>query len=247
MIRLALEWRVPLEFGAAMLAQPWLNAAARGDGHPVLVFPGMLTSDVSTVPLRRYLGTLGYECYGWGLGNNFGPRHGVLDACRHRLHELRRRHQRSVSLIGWSLGGVYARAVAREFPRLVRLVITLGTPLTGRPGAARPRRARRELDGHDVGAAELRARRRAAPAAPTTSIYSRSDGVMAWPRCVETPGPRAENIEIESSHLGLGLNPLAWHAIADRLAQPAGDWKPFDRSLGSRPWLYRDPGRRGPF
>ena len=109
LIRLALEWRVPLEFGAAMLAGPLLSSAAQGDGHPVLVFPGMLASDGSTGPLRRYLGRLGYTCHGWGQGNNLGPRDGVLDACRDTLHEIQRQHRRKVSLIGWSLGGIYAR------------------------------------------------------------------------------------------------------------------------------------------
>ncbi len=247
MIRLALEWRVTFEFGAAMLAQPWLATASEGDGHPVLVFPGMLAADGSTGPLRRYLGKLGYECYGWGLGNNLGPRDGVLDACRALLKAIQRRHKRKVSLIGWSLGGIYARELAKEFPRLVRQVITLGTPFTGHPKATNAWRVYEIVTGHRIGTPDLHAPLRAPPPLPTTSIYSRSDGVVAWQCCVEKIGPRAENIEVESSHLGLGLNPLAWYAIADRLAQPPGQWRPFERTTGGRAWLFRDPQRRGLF
>jgi pimeloyl-ACP methyl ester carboxylesterase len=247
LIRLVLEWRVAWEYGAALLAQPWLTTAAAGDGHPVLVFPGMLASDVSTGPLRRYLGRLGYECHGWGQGNNLGPRHGVLDACRDRLHDVHRRNKRKVSLIGWSLGGIYARELAKEFPRQVRLVITLGSPFTGHPKATNAWRVYELVTGHRIGAADLHAPLRKPPPLPTTSIYSRSDGVVAWQCCVEQAGAMAENIEVESSHLGLGLNPLAWYAIADRLAQPLGRWKPFARGPGARAWLYRDPARRGLF
>jgi pimeloyl-ACP methyl ester carboxylesterase len=247
LIRMALEWRVPLEFGAALLAQPWLGNAARGDGHPVLVFPGMLAADASTGPLRRYLGNLGYTCYGWDLGNNLGPRDGVLDACRELLRQLFRRHKRKVSLIGWSLGGIYARELAKEFPRQTRLVITLGTPFTGHPKATNAWRVYELVTGHRIGAPDLHVPLRMPPPLPTTSIYSRSDGVVAWQCCVEKAGPRTENIEIASSHLGLGLNPLAWYAIADRLAQPQGRWKPFARNNGARAWLFPDPARRGLF
>jgi alpha-beta hydrolase superfamily lysophospholipase len=106
LLRLALEWRVVWEYSASVLAQPLLAGAPEGDGHPVLVFPGLLASDASTRPLRRYLESRGYSAYGWELGSNRGPRAGVLDACRTRVKEIRRRHKRKVSLIGWSLGGI---------------------------------------------------------------------------------------------------------------------------------------------
>src|SRR5512140_2903317 len=81
-VRLALEWRAPWEFGAMLLARPLLAAAPRGDGHPVILFPGLIASDKTTAPLRAYLEDLGYAACGWGLGVNKGPREGVLDACR---------------------------------------------------------------------------------------------------------------------------------------------------------------------
>jgi pimeloyl-ACP methyl ester carboxylesterase len=247
LLRLALEWRAPWEYGVALLAQPLLAQAPAGDGHPVLIFPGMMASDTSTKPLRRYLEARGYVAAGWDLGSNLGPRDGVVDRCRALLKQLRRQHRRRVSLIGWSLGGIYARELAKENPKDVRLVITLGTPFTGHPKATNAWRLYEIVTGHRIGAPEIHEPLRAPPPVPTTSIYSRSDGIVAWQCSVEHPSPLSENIEVEASHFGLGLNPLAWWAIADRLAQPEGKWQPFDRTGGWREWLYRDPQRRAWF
>ena len=169
-----------------------------------------------------------------------------MDACRARLAAIHKRHRRKVSLIGWSLGGIYAREFAKEFPKSVRLVITLGTPFTGHPKATNAWRLYEKVTGHRIGTADIHEPLRIPPPVPTTSIFSRTDGIVAWQCSVEKPGPLHENIEVEASHLGLGFNPLAWYAIADRLAQREGRWKPFDRD-GVRAWLYRDPKRPGWF
>jgi len=246
LVRLALEWRAPWELGAAVALRPLLNLAPAGDGHPILVYPGLMASDITTAPLRSFLESRGYVAYGWGLKTNLGPRAGVLEACRARLVEIRKRHKRRISLLGWSLGGIYAREFAKELPRHVRLVITLGTPFTGHPKASNAWRLYELVTGDKIGAPEVHAPLRVPPPVPVTSIFSRSDGVVAWQCSVEKEGPLHENIEVEASHLGLGFNPLAWYAIADRLAQPEGKWRRFDRS-GGRAWLYRDPKRSGWF
>jgi len=243
LLRLALEWRVVWEYGASWLAQPLLANAPEGDGHPVLVFPGLLASDASTRPLRRFLEGRGYAAYGWEQGTNRGPRAGVLDACRERIKEIRKRHKRRLSLIGWSLGGIYAREFAKEFPRDVRSVITMGTPFTGHPKATNAWRLYELVTEHRIGAPQIHEPLRTPPSVPTTSIYSRTDGIVAWQCSVEKVTPLHENIEVEASHFGIGVNPLTWYAIADRLAQPEGAWKPFDRS-GVRAWLYWDPNRK---
>jgi hypothetical protein len=85
---------------------------------------------------------------------------------------------------------------------------------------------------------------RVAPPLPTTSVFSRSDGIVSWKCCLQREGRIAESIEVTSSHIGIGMNPAAWYAVADRLAQPEGTWKPFHRD-GWRKWLYRDPYRAG--
>lgn len=247
MLRLALEWRAAWEYGALLAAQPLLAGAPKGDGHPVLVFPGLVATDLSTRPLRQFLQSRGYAVYPWEHGRNLGLRAGVLEGCLARLKGLRRRHRRKVSLIGWSLGGIYARELAKLAPKEVRLVITLGTPFTGHPKATNAWRLYELVAGHRIGAPEIHEPLRAPPPVPTTSIYSRSDGIVAWQCCVERAGPLAENIEVEASHFGLGLNPAVLYAIADRLAQPARRWQPFNRSGGMRAWIYRDPRRRGWF
>ena len=105
-----------------LAAAPWLRRLPRGDGHPVMVFPGLGANDITTVPLRGFLRSLGYATQAWGQGFNFGPRDGVLERCAERRARARRAHGQPVSLIGWSLGGVYAREMAKELPEHMRCV-----------------------------------------------------------------------------------------------------------------------------
>jgi len=239
-LRLALEARAPWELGAGIAAQPLLAVARKGDGHPVLVLPLMFGSDLNTLPLRRYLAGRGYAVSAWGQGLNLGPRGGVFDACRARLDALFAEHGRAVSLVGWSLGGLYARALALAAPARVRQVICVGTPIGGDPRPADIWRTYERVTGDPMGLPpELGALHGPLPV-PATSIYSRSDGIVPWEYSVEPAGPRAENIEVESSHLGLGVHPLTLYAVADRLAQPLGQWQPFQRD-GMLAWLYPAP------
>ena len=239
---LALEGRAPLELGATLAAWPLLRTAPSGDGHAVIVFPGLGAGDFSTVPLRNFLSSQGYDTYGWDLGLNFGPREGVLQKSIERVEQIHRDTGRKVSLIGWSLGGIYAREFAKALPTRVRCVITLGTPFAGDPKATNAWRLYEFASGHKLDDPELLAHIKEAPPVPTTSIFSRTDGVVAWPLSIQEESKRAENIEVLASHVGLGLNPVALYAIADRLAQAEGKWAKFDRS-GWRQWFYRDPAR----
>ena len=201
---LILEQRAVLELAALAATAPWLQAVGRGDGHPVLVLPGFTASDRATTLLRVQLRRWGYWAHGWRLGRNWGPRAGVADGLAARLHELHRRHDQPVSLVGWSLGGIYARELARRFPDEVRAVVSLGSPhgAVGGPG-------------------------RRAPRVPTTSIYSRTDGIVRWQLCVDRTSAAVENVEVRGSHTGLVVNPAVLYAVGDRLAQPAGAWRPF--------------------
>src|SRR5262245_25274750 len=175
-----LEARAPWEGTALLAATPWLNRLPRGDGHPVLVFPGLAASDFSTLPLRRFLRRQGYWTHSWRQGFNFGPRNGVLHACRERVKQLAQRHGQRVSLLGWSLGGVYARELAKELPDLTRCVITLGSPFAGHPRATNAWRVYEWLSGQAVlDNPALRTQLREPPPVPTTSILSRTDGVVA--------------------------------------------------------------------
>ena len=231
---LGLEW--PRAFAEASMlpaaAWPLLRSAPRGDGHPVLVLPGYWAGDGSTLVLRRFLRALGYRTYGWGLGRNLGLEDGVRGRLLARLEALHARNRRAVSLVGWSLGGVYARELAKLAPARVRRIVTLGSPFG---------MGRREdggwLRSMVFGASGPAGRIADPPAVPVTAIASRSDAIAGFGACLEVPSPQAENVEVLGSHLGLGVNPLVLFAIADRLAQAEGTFRNFDRR-GLRGVLY---------
>lgn len=238
--RRARELTWPIEAAALVTLRPLLHLVGRGDQHPVLVLPGFTASDASTVPLRQLLRAQGYWVHGWGLGRNVGPTTLVVGGVRRRLEEVADRHGRAVSLIGWSLGGIYARALARQSPELVRQVITLGSPYRMREGdrSAASGTWDRLAHLHD---AEFPMRRtpeedRPKLTVPATSIYSRRDGVVRWQFCIDEVGAIAENVEVRGSHVGLGVNPAVALVILDRLAVPEGRWRPFDPGPFGRPW-----------
>ena len=239
--RLMMEARAPFEFAASIAAAPVLLSAPRGDGHPVLVYPGFMATDMSTRPLRRLLRTLGHQVAGWEQGRNLGPRDHTLARAQQHIVDLHARTGRTVSLVGWSLGGLYARELAKLAPQCVRIVVSMGSPFTGPEDANHAKGLYRWLH---RGRPSARAPRDllTPPPVPTTSIYSRSDGIVSWQCSVEQAGPATESIEVAASHLGLGVNPLALYALADRLAQPEGQWQPFDRR-GLRRAFYPDPHR----
>jgi pimeloyl-ACP methyl ester carboxylesterase len=237
-----LEGRAVSEFGAFWLLRPWLSAAPRGDGHPVLVLPGLLADDMSTRPLRGFLNSHGYKAHGWKQGRNLGLRGSVESDMLARIDELYERHgQRKISLIGWSLGGLYARQLAKITPYKVRSIISLGSPFAGSPKATNAWHIYEMASGTTIEDQELvnGGSLADAPPVPTTSIFSRTDGICAWQTCLNVEAAEVENIEVYGSHCGLGHHPAAVYAIADRLAQPEGKWRKFDRS-GWRAMIYPD-------
>ena len=241
-LALAEPIRAAAEFGALFASLPALSSAPRGDGHPVLVLPGYAASDASTWVLREFLSGLGYRALPWTLGRNQGGLNGDLGPrLAARLDEVQQRTGTPVSLVGWSLGGVYARVLANRFPAKVRQVITLGSPFAGSPTATSIYRVYRQT-GHPRAETIRTAPRHAfagepLPGIPSTAIYSRSDGVVAWQIAREEPGPLSENIEVISSHVGLGIHPAVLFAVADRLAEDPNDWQPFSRT-GWRRLIY---------
>jgi pimeloyl-ACP methyl ester carboxylesterase len=198
----------------------------------VLVLPGLLASDLSTTVLRGWLRRLGYEVVGWDLGRNRGPTPAVVAGLPRLLDRLARTGAGPVSIVGWSLGGIFARGLAARSPDQVRQVVTLGSPFAageGRPDGSAGSRAYRRY-------ARLHAAERVRPPSaagprplpvPSTSVYSREDGVVDWRACLQEIGPISENVAVRGSHLGLGHNPAALWVVADRLAQPVGRWRPF--------------------
>ena len=226
------EVRGIFEFNSSLLLSPLLMRAPKGDGHPVLTLPGFLASDLSMAPMRRYLRELGYDAYAWKMGRNIGGVSRLRAALRDRLTEINASTGRKVSVVGWSLGGVYARDLALQAPDLVRCVVTLGSPIAGDVRATNATRLYEALSGEVVGEdSELRQAIAGDLPVPATSIYSRTDGVVNWRTCLLRPSDTAENIEVHlASHTGLGVNAAALWAVADRLAQAEGQFSQFDRS-----------------
>jgi pimeloyl-ACP methyl ester carboxylesterase len=230
--------RAGLDLAALAALWPVLLAAPRGDGSPVLVLPGLLAGDPSTLLLRRALAALGHTVSGWGLGSNRGPTGSVVTALRTRLEELHRDSGgRTVTVVGWSLGGLYAQELARASPGKVRALVTLGTPRLARgKGTAHASRVAdavlggrgmRQLPRPWAEAGSLRV--------PVTSVWSRSDGIIDGTTCRWGGGPRREDVEVRGAHAGLGHNPAVLWVLADRLAQPEGTWRPFVAPAVLRP------------
>jgi pimeloyl-ACP methyl ester carboxylesterase len=226
------EMRGIFEFNASLLMSPFLMRAPKGDGHPVLTLPGFLASDLSMAPMRRYLREIGYDTHAWNMGRNIGGLARIRAALRDRLAEIHDSTGRKVSIVGWSLGGVYARDLALQAPDMVRYVVTLGSPFANDVRATNATRLYEALSGETVDDnPELRAAISGDLPVPATSIYSRADGVVNWQTCLLRPSDTSENIEVYlASHVGLGVNPAALWAVADRLAQAEGEFRQFDRS-----------------
>ncbi len=210
-------------FATMPLAASWLLSAPRGDGHGVLVVPGLLASDVSTSVLRRFARRLGYRAVGWNLGRNRGPTERVMSELPRELAALAERTGGPVSVIGWSLGGIYARELARRQPAQVRQVITLGSPfaLTDARQSHADRAYRRRAHLHARQGVPTPEQVAEPIGVPSTAVYSRYDGIVAWQACVGPETELHENVEVRCAHLGFGTDPATLWAVADRLAAPA--------------------------
>ena len=234
------EGRALGELAAFYAARPLLTSLPKGDGHSVMVLPGFMASNSSTRPMRGVLNELGYDTHGWDSGRNIRVDNALVRRLESQLTRLHKLSGRSVSLVGWSLGGVLARELAKLHPEKVRLVMSLGSPLSDDRNHTHARRLFEMLngkepepmkDGRFQGLAE-------APPVPTTSILTKTDGIVHWRASVQEEGEHpSENIVVHASHCGLGVNPSVMIAIADRLAQEEGAWEPFRPTLFNR-WMF---------
>ncbi len=223
------------EYGMGwILNVPLKTICKPGDGHPVLIFPGLGGGDGTTHYLRTFLNDMGYDAHAWKLGRNLGPRKGMdamMESIENRLLDVyNAAGQKQVSVIGWSLGGIYAREVAKRRPDLVRQVITLGTPFKASAGGTNAAGLYEVLSGGDTSHKDPQVIADIAvpPPVPFTSIYSKTDGVVHWECSIENDSPMAENIEVPgASHLGLGHNPIAMYLVADRLTKTRETWTMF--------------------
>ncbi|MBX7483131.1 esterase/lipase family protein [Qipengyuania qiaonensis] len=230
LLTLAEPGRAMGELASFYALRPLLSMLPRGDGHGVLVLPGFMASDYSTAPLRSLLSDLGYDAVGWNLGRNVRVDNARIDAMVACVEGLHARTGGKISIVGWSLGGVFARELAKMAPEKVRDVITLGSPISDDRNHTNATLLFEYLNGKEpepMQGGNFRALAEAPPV-PTTSILTRTDGIVHWRGSVQSGDhDKCENIEVHASHCGLGVNPAAVYAVADRLAQAEDAWKPF--------------------
>ena len=223
-------FRALLELASVNIFHLFKKYKNNGDGHPVLVVPGFLGSGYSTKLLRKFIDKLGYHAYDWGLDRNLAD-FDDLEFLAMKIDNLYRMYNQKVSLIGWSLGGLYVRQLAKEKKEKVRQVITLGSPFNG---ANEPNNARWLFDfiKKQQGTKEIDEAILAdlpnPPPVPTTSIYSKEDGVVPWQVCIEREEDEFhQNVQVHGSHLGFGANPSVFYIIADRLQYDESNWRHF--------------------
>ncbi|TMM49110.1 alpha/beta hydrolase [Qipengyuania marisflavi] len=218
------------ELASFYALRPMMRLLPKGDGHGVLVLPGFMASDGSTRPLRSLLESLGYDAVGWKLGRNIRVDNARISEMMDCVDALYDRSGGAISIVGWSLGGVFARELAKLAPKKVRQVISLGSPISDDRNHTNARRLFEMLNGREpepMRQGNFRELAKAPPV-PTTSILTRTDGVVHWRGSVQAGDhDQCENIEVIASHCGLGVNPAAVYAIADRLSQTEGAWQPF--------------------
>jgi hypothetical protein len=239
------EIRAPLEAAALVPTLPLLLRAPRGDGHHVIAIPPFGAGDVFTAVLRRYLGQLGYEVHPWSVTEVLAL-HRLSTVALKRLEEVAAVAGGPVSLIGHSLGGIYAREIARASPEHVRRVITVGSPFGGDLKSNVVWPMYESITGTRINSIppDVLERMNEAVPVPSTAIYSRTDGVVAWHSCIDEEAPDAENVKVPGSHIGLLHNPAALYVIADRLAQAPGTHAPFRPPGWLRAFAGNGPWRR---
>ncbi len=244
-----MEVRALAEMALLPLAWPMLSTAPQGDGHPVLLLPGFMADELTLVAIKAYLGGRGYDVQTWGLGRNIGFQRRHAEALEQKIRHLHHHTGRKVTLIGWSLGGVFALYGAHEAPECVRQIITLGSPVSvDAAGSQSPRlvKALYRMVAHPMGPnvhvmqpRVKKLREHLVPSVPMSCLYSISDGVVPPQEAtIDAPEHGYENIRVAGSHTGLGFNAMVLCILADRLAQPEGGWTPF-KPAGLSGMAYR--------
>ncbi len=225
--------RAMVDFGWYFPYRLWTKNEGGGDGHPVLILPGFMASDFSTIPLRSFIHHLGYSVYGWGEGRNFAHAD-YIEMLTQKMERIYEKHQEPITIIGWSLGGVYARQLAKHSPDSVRQVIVMGSPFKGVTKSNNAAWMYELLKKSNVVSSDLdHALWEDIPFpanVPTTAIFTKEDGVVPWELCMEDEDEWHQNIQVRGSHLGLGVNPLVLQIIADRLKYDKGNWGYFEIS-----------------
>ncbi|MFZ1525623.1 MAG: hypothetical protein WAT22_12455 [Saprospiraceae bacterium] len=188
-----------------------------GQGRVVMVVPGLLTSDFWTVILRKYLSKKGFQVYGWEMGTNLGRMEKIPELIS-KIEAIKIRHNQPIILIGWSIGGLFSREVSHQRPDLISKVMTLGSPF-GDVQAPNNAKWVFELLNDDYDIDHSLVQRLASPTTmPSVAFYSKKDGIVPWEACMDSiTDDHHLNVEIRSSHFGMGANPSVLDAIVQNV------------------------------
>ena len=214
------EISAPIDWLNTLLSVPKFAHLPTGDGRPILLAPGYLADQWSMRPLRQFLRRLDYRAHDWGLGRNLGNVDEDIVKMGRETLLLAQKTGSPITLIGWSLGGVICREVARLFPEAVREVITLGTPVTGGPkytAAAKRYASRNDIDVDEL-EQEVLARNQIGFEQPITVLFSKRDGIVSWRAALDVYNDHALHVEVDCTHLGIGVHPKSWEVIAHTLS-----------------------------
>lgn len=212
------EWRIAREAARLALQSPRLLRAPRGNGETVLLIPGWQAPEVSMAPLRRLLRLKGYDARHWGQGINRGDVGAYVEVLLPVLREQAATSGAAVGLVGWSLGGVIARELAREAPEAVCCVVTYGSPIQGGPVYTAASRAYAGAERERI-AALMEKRNRDHPIrVPVAAVFSRRDTIVSWPACIDRINPRVTHYEVDATHFSMGIDPGVWQIVLETLA-----------------------------
>ena len=215
------EWRIVREMAHLAIATPELALAPRGSGQPVILSPGWRASQHSMEPLRRFLARKRFDARHWGLGTNQGDVQGYVNTLVPRVLQQADATGKPVALVGWSLGGVVSREVARELPDAVSCVITFGSPVVGGPlYTVNAANVSGETKQRMLARIAARERERQITV-PMSTVFSRLDSIVDWPACIDRYSPNVTHYEVSSTHLSMGLDPVVWRIVLDTLLDHA--------------------------
>jgi len=231
-ISLICDTRFIFEMGEYLLSLPELKSKHTGNNDIILVLPGFLTGDFCTSPMRTFLNSIGFNAKGWNLGINMGPTNEVMAGVTDRIKYLNDKYGKQISIVGWSLGGIYAREISKRIPDSIKQVITLGTPFNGLNASNIIEYFEENgINGLDTLTPNAVNQLHVSPPMPYMSIYSKSDELIHWKSCVVNDhSSMSESFEIDSSHFGLCHNPSTIDIVANRLSQDIENWKPYSES-----------------
>ena len=207
------------EFLSCLYFLAFYKYTKQGNGQPVMVVPGLLGSDTSTGLLRKFITKLGYIAYGWGLGRNLGNMED-LKLLTKKIEDIHQKHQQKVILIGWSLGGIYVRELAKANPEWIAQIFTLGSPFANLDAPNHAKWVFNLFNDMDKIDPVLRNQIPNHAAVPTTAIYSKQDGIVPWQACMEQKEDDwHKNIEVSGSHFGFTMNTAVFEIIKKSLPQ----------------------------